>query len=172
MITQRFVLDGGYPDGLWACAGCGAHLESGPDDAGTVIGHKGDCPEGRRTDNCPATTRNQPLYSLDSYGVQCKFLRGHEGDHAGYPGYAPNNGDVFWPQEPAVSPALSESTLAGGVPEDRIERIHRTSPPVVRHADHAPDLICRPAGNGLCQPLPDYRQELDGNEISGRAQPS
>ncbi len=42
--------------------------------------------------------------------------------------------------------AVSESTLAGGVPEDRIERIHRD----------------RPA----------YAEELDGNEISGRAQPS
>ena len=42
--------------------------------------------------------------------------------------------------------AVAESTLAGGVPEDRIERIHRD----------------RPA----------YAEELDGNEISGRAQPA
>jgi len=41
---------------------------------------------------------------------------------------------------------VAESTLAGGVPEDRIERIHRD----------------RPA----------YAEELDGNEISGRAQPA
>lgn len=27
-------------------------------------------------------------------------------------------------------------------------------PQIVRHADHDPSLICRPAfGNGLCQPL-------------------
>jgi hypothetical protein len=24
---------------------------------------------------------------------------------------------------------------------------------VVKHSDHAPELICRPAGNGLCEPL-------------------
>ena len=45
MITQRLELEGGYPDGLWACAGCGAHLESGLDDAGTVMKHRDDCPE-------------------------------------------------------------------------------------------------------------------------------
>jgi len=57
-----------------------------------------DLPAVTQSDNCPATTRITPTYSLDSYGVQCKYKRGHDGDHAGYPGYWPNHGDVFWPQ--------------------------------------------------------------------------
>jgi hypothetical protein len=36
VITQRLVLDGGYPDGIYRCAGCHARLENGafrhPDD--------------------------------------------------------------------------------------------------------------------------------------------
>jgi len=41
MITQRLVLDGGYPDGVWACGGCGTHLHEG------FLAHRDDCPDVR-----------------------------------------------------------------------------------------------------------------------------
>lgn len=39
MTSQRLILDGGYPDGLWSCAGCKAVLTEG------VLEHPGDCAE-------------------------------------------------------------------------------------------------------------------------------
>ncbi len=45
MITQRLILDGGYPDGLWCCAGCAAKFLAGADGNGTYLAHRGDCPE-------------------------------------------------------------------------------------------------------------------------------
>ncbi len=30
---------------------------------------------------------------------------------------------------------------------------------IMRHADHDPALICRPAGNGLCEPLRSTSRE-------------
>jgi hypothetical protein len=39
VITQRLILDGPYPDGVWACIGCSAHLIEGR------IEHPDDCPE-------------------------------------------------------------------------------------------------------------------------------
>ena len=48
-------------------------------------------------DQCPATTRHTPLYSVETYGLQCKFTKGHDGDHCGSVGLA--TGDVFWPQD-------------------------------------------------------------------------
>jgi hypothetical protein len=46
---------------------------------------------------CPATTRytTRPWPgSPVTYGVQCKYQRGHEGDHAGT--NFPGSGDMFW----------------------------------------------------------------------------
>jgi hypothetical protein len=45
---------------------------------------------------CPATTRYTSPYTAQSYGVQCKYTEGHQGDHAGYAGFGA--GDVFWSQ--------------------------------------------------------------------------
>lgn len=48
--TQRLILDGGYPDGLWACAGCKAKFTPGADGSGTFIVHHDMCqqvPSGR-----------------------------------------------------------------------------------------------------------------------------
>lgn len=44
MIIQRLVLNGGYPDGVWACAGCGARLGDN-DQSGPAFEHEDDCPE-------------------------------------------------------------------------------------------------------------------------------
>lgn len=49
------------------------------------------------TDRCPATTRHIPPHSLQAFGAQCKYAKGHDGDHCGSPGL--DAGDVFWPQE-------------------------------------------------------------------------
>ena len=60
------------------------------------------------SDQCPATTRHTPLHSLEVYGIQCQFTRGHDGDHCANAGIG--KGDVFWPQE--ILPGTSD--------EDRI----------------------------------------------------
>ena len=39
MITQRLILDGPYPDGVWTCIGCASPLTEGR------IQHPDDCPE-------------------------------------------------------------------------------------------------------------------------------
>ena len=39
MITQRLILDGDYPDGVWSCPGCGAHFTDG------VLTHPDVCTE-------------------------------------------------------------------------------------------------------------------------------
>jgi hypothetical protein len=28
---------------------------------------------------------------------------------------------------------------------------------LLRHADHDPEIVCRPAGNGLCEPMDEDR---------------
>lgn len=55
MITQRLILDGAYPDGVWACIGCSAHLIEGR------ITHHDRCPEippGREANLIDALRRN------------------------------------------------------------------------------------------------------------------
>lgn len=55
---------------------------------------------------CPATTSTlESLHSVRSVGVQCKFTRGHDGDHWGYVG--PFAGEMRWPQEALVGEAAS-----------------------------------------------------------------
>ena len=39
MITQKLVLEGGYPDGVWTCAGCPAELTEG------LLTHYNNCTE-------------------------------------------------------------------------------------------------------------------------------
>ncbi len=46
---------------------------------------------------CPATTRHTLPGSIEVYGLQCHFARGHDGDHCAYSGFG--RGDVFWPQQ-------------------------------------------------------------------------
>ena len=48
-------------------------------------------------DRCPATTRHTPSLATFAVGVQCKYARGHDGEHAGHATFT--EGDVFWPQE-------------------------------------------------------------------------
>lgn len=38
---------------------------------------------------------------------------------------------------------------------------------IVRHADHGPEVICRPAGHGLCEPAPDGARLGDWREAYG-----
>jgi hypothetical protein len=45
---------------------------------------------------CAATTSYSAPHSLMNTGVQCKYAKGHEGDHAGYAGAFV--GDIFWPR--------------------------------------------------------------------------
>ena len=42
-----------------------------------------------------------------TFGVQCKYTKGHDGDHAGYAGHG--NGDIFWPQEPPAGSLAGHS---------------------------------------------------------------
>lgn len=49
---------------------------------------------GRSSQRCPATTRFRSPHTGTTYGVQCKYTAGHDGDHAGHAGFA--DGDVFW----------------------------------------------------------------------------
>lgn len=56
-------------------------------------------PSPRASERCPATIRHTPSFSVITVGVQCKYTRGHDGDHAGHAGFS--EGDVFWPQEAA-----------------------------------------------------------------------
>ena len=44
--------------------------------------------------HCPATMRHTPPHMVETVGLQCKFLRGHDSDHAAYAGFG--QGDVFW----------------------------------------------------------------------------
>lgn len=46
---------------------------------------------------CPATTQYAGPYSAVLVGVQCKYERGHDGQHAGPSGLMP--GDIFWDGE-------------------------------------------------------------------------
>lgn len=50
---------------------------------------------------CPSTHKHKPKSTLSVTGVQCKYSRGHDGDHAAYGDYS--TGDVFWGDE-AVKP--------------------------------------------------------------------
>jgi hypothetical protein len=49
--TQRLILDGGYPDGLWACGGCGARFTADAEGNGTYLVHPDDCPELRASED-------------------------------------------------------------------------------------------------------------------------
>ncbi len=51
------------------------------------------------SDQCPATTRHTPSYSVEIFGLQCKFTKGHHGDHCAFAGFG--KGDVFW-RDPAI----------------------------------------------------------------------
>ena len=62
------------------------------------------------SDQCPATTRHTPRGSVEVRGLQCRFTRGHDGDHCANAGFG--KGDVFWPQE-----AIADHASSG---EDRI----------------------------------------------------
>jgi hypothetical protein len=57
-------------------------------------------------DQCPATRRHTPTHSLEVFGLQCKFTRGHHGDHCAFAGFG--KADVFWPQETMADDAPSD----------------------------------------------------------------
>jgi hypothetical protein len=63
-------------------------------------------------DQCPATTQVTPPRSLEMFGLQCQFAKGHDGDHCATATWSFALGDVFWPQETMAGDAASD--------EDRI----------------------------------------------------
>lgn len=73
MITQRLILDGGYPDGTWTCPGCRSPLTEG------LIQHPDDCQELRRG-NAPG-----PLPSV-AQAESWMLNRGWEPDRPGLHG--------------------------------------------------------------------------------------
>jgi hypothetical protein len=67
--TQRLILEGGYPDGLWACAGCKANFTHDAEGNGTYIVHPDGCPEVRGED----APRRDDL-ALIAYREQARYL--------------------------------------------------------------------------------------------------
>lgn len=63
MITQRLILDGPYPDGVWTCPGCMSPLTEGR------LEHPDDCPEMRRGNAAgPLTSPAQVHVWLGDHG--------------------------------------------------------------------------------------------------------
>lgn len=52
-VVQRLTLEGGYPDGLWACAGCGGKFSHDEQGSGTFLVHPEHCPEVAAFPGCP-----------------------------------------------------------------------------------------------------------------------
>lgn len=57
---------------------------------------------------CPETTRHTPLYRTGDVGIQCRYTKGHHGQHCGS---SFGTGDVFW-ETPAPAPGDEAITAA------------------------------------------------------------